>query len=72
MNAIVRAPGRSWFRGTNGRRYGREMAVVVVAKLVALFLLYLVLFAPAPQADTSPPSMRAHLLDAPPAADPSP
>ena len=73
MNASVRAPACSWFRSAHGRRYGREMAVVVLAKLVALLLLYFLLFAPQPRTDTSPASMRAHVLDAPAAVhDPSP
>jgi hypothetical protein len=72
MNANVRAPARSWFRSANGRRYGREMAVVHAAKLTALLLLYFLLFAPQPRADTSPASMCAQMLDAPAARGSSP
>jgi hypothetical protein len=62
MNAVVRQADRSWFRSAAGLRYGIEIAVIVLAKLAILVLLYLVFIAPQPRADTSPASVRAHML----------
>jgi hypothetical protein len=62
MNAVVRQADRSWFRSAAGLRYGIEIAVIVLAKLAILVLLYLVFIAPQPRADTSPASVRAHVL----------
>jgi len=62
MNAVVHPAERSWFRTAAGLRFGVEIAVIVLAKLVVLVLLYFIFVAPQPHADTSPAAMRAHVL----------
>jgi hypothetical protein len=62
MNAVVRQADRSWFRSAAGRRFGLEIAIIVLAKIAILVLLYLAFVAAQPRADTSPASMRAHML----------
>jgi len=62
MNAVVRQADRSWFRSAAGLRFGIEVGVIVLAKLAVLVLLYVVFIAPQPRADTSPASVRAHVL----------
>jgi len=72
MHTVVRPPDRSWFRSSAGLRFAAEVTVIVIAKLVLLVLLYFVCIAPQPRADTSPGSIRAHLLSPPaPAAKPA-
>ncbi len=53
----------SWFATRAGRRYKLEMALVVIAKLVALTILYFAFIAPQPRADLSSGAMQRHLLD---------
>ena len=62
MKTVVRQADRSWFRSAAGLRFGIEVGVIVLAKFVVLVLLYVVFVAPQPRADTSPASMRAHVL----------
>jgi hypothetical protein len=57
----------SWFRGPAGRRYGLQLMLVVIAKLVALTILYFAFIAPQPRTDLSPGAVQQHLLDANPA-----
>ncbi|MDR3387359.1 MAG: hypothetical protein P4L92_09930 [Rudaea sp.] len=54
----------SWFVSRSGRRYGLELAAVVLAKLVALAILYFAFIAPQPRTDLSPAALQDHLLDA--------
>lgn len=61
MNDAVDRVG--WFRTAPGRRYGIELGAIVLAKLALLALLYALIVAAQPRADTSPASMRAHVLD---------
>ena len=56
----------SWFRSAAGRRYGIEIGVIVVAKLIALIVLYAAFVASQPRADASADALRAHLLDTAP------
>lgn len=56
---------RSWFTTRAGRRYNLELALVVLAKLVALTILYYACIAPQPRADLSPGAVQRHLLDTP-------
>ena len=65
MNAGVRQADRSWFRSAAGRRFGLEIAVIVLAKIAILVVLYLAFVATQPRTDTSPASMRAHMLSGP-------
>ena len=58
----------TWFASRAGRRYKLELALVVVAKLVALTILYYAFIAPQPRADVSVDALQHHLLDAKPAA----
>jgi hypothetical protein len=58
----------SWFATRAGRRYGVELGLLVLAKLVLLSALYLLFIAPQPRADTSPEAVQSHLLDAKSAA----
>jgi hypothetical protein len=62
MNAVAGQIDHSWFRSAAGLRFGLEIAVIVLAKLAALVLLYFVFIAPQPRTDVSPASMRAHVL----------
>jgi hypothetical protein len=62
MKTVVRQADRSWFRSAAGLRFGIEVGVIVLAKFVVLVLLYVIFIAPQPRADTSPASMRAHML----------
>jgi hypothetical protein len=64
MNAVVRQAHRSWFRSPAGLRFGVEVGAIVLAKIVVLILLYVVFIAPQPRTDTSPASVRAHVLAA--------
>lgn len=55
---------RSWFTTRAGRRYYLELTLVVLAKLVALTILYYAFIAPQPRTDLSPGAVQHHLLDA--------
>jgi Mg2+/Co2+ transporter CorB len=68
MNAVVHPAERSWFRTAAGLRVAAEVGVILAAKVAVLVLLYFVCIAPQPRADTSPASVRAHLLAADEAA----
>jgi hypothetical protein len=46
-----------------GRRYFLEIALIFAAKIVALTLIYFVLVAPQPRADTSPAAIRARITE---------
>ena len=61
---------RSWFTTRAGRRYRLELTLVVLAKLVALTILYYAFIAPQPRAELSPGAVQHHLLDAESAATP--
>ena len=58
----------SWFATRAGRRYGAELALLLLAKLVLLAALYFLFIAPQPRTDTSPDAVQSHLLDAKSAA----
>ena len=53
---------RSWFRSPQGVRLAVELGAVILAKIIALILLYLLLFAQ-PRVQTSPAAMRDHLAE---------
>ena len=59
------SPGNSWFRSRGGNRFGIELAVVVVLKLIALTLIWFVCFRPQPNPDVRPAAIASHLLGAP-------
>jgi len=63
MTADRHNPG-SWFATRSGRRYGIELAALLLAKLGLLAALYFLFIAPQPRADTSPAAVQRHLLDA--------
>jgi len=46
---------RTWFRTLQGHRYGREISLIIVVKLVALGVLWYVVIKPWPR-PSSPPS----------------
>jgi hypothetical protein len=48
------SPGQSWFRTLDGRRYGREIAFIIVVKLVLLVVLWFAFIKPWPRPDTAP------------------
>jgi hypothetical protein len=50
----------SWFRSTEGRRYGRHFGALIAIKIVLLALLYYVFIASPRHTDTSP----GHVYDA--------
>ena len=58
----------SWFATRAGRRYGIELAVLLLAKFALLAALYFLFIAPQPRADTSPGAVQRHMLDAASAA----
>ncbi len=62
------APHPTWFRTRDGRRYGREIALLVVLKLVLLTLLWVVCIKPAPRVHATPDAVAQHLVAPPPAA----
>ncbi len=62
MNADERRPAPR-FLHLLGRRYFLELALIIVAKIVVLSIIYVVLIAPQPRADTSPAAIRARLTD---------
>jgi hypothetical protein len=55
-----------WFRTGEGRRYGRDIALIVALKLVLLTILYFLFIAPQPRADASADALRRHVLDGAP------
>ena len=55
-----------------GRRYFLEISLVFAAKIVALTLIYFVLVAPQPRADTSPAAVRARITESSATANASP
>jgi len=64
MNANHHPRAVSWFTSRAGRRYNMQLAWVVLAKLVALTILYYAFIAPQPRTDITPTAMQRHLLDA--------
>jgi hypothetical protein len=68
------APARDahWFRSRAGLSYGREIALLIVLKLVLLTLLWAIAVRPAPRADTSPIAVARHLGTTPTPARTSP
>jgi hypothetical protein len=51
-----------WFASRPGRRYGRDIALLLLLKLLLLVGLWAVAVNPMPRADTSPASVARHLL----------
>ncbi len=62
MNVDERRPALR-FLSLLGRRYFLELALIIAAKFVVLVVIYFVLIAPQPRADTSPAAIRAHITD---------
>lgn len=60
MDAVHRQ-SRSWFRSAAGKRFGLEIAALVMAKIAALIVLYCAFVAAQPRVDTSPAALRAHV-----------
>jgi hypothetical protein len=58
---VTPAGNARWFRTRAGRHYGREIALLIVLKLVLLTLLWAVAVRPVPRADTSPVAVARHL-----------
>ena len=48
------APGETWFRTRDGRRYGWELCAIIVVKLVVLVLLWFVFIKPWPRPAAAP------------------
>jgi hypothetical protein len=65
MGAVRTSTG-SWFRTADGRRYGLEIVVVISAKILLLWGLYVVFVAPQARVDTSPPALRERLTESSP------
>jgi hypothetical protein len=62
------APRKSWFRSGAGRRYGWEIALIVVLKLVLLLVLWFCFINPWPRPATSPATVvQQFYTPAPPA-----
>jgi hypothetical protein len=72
--SAARAPRASpsgqvaWFRSRLGRRYGRELCFVILAKLVLLVVLWLVFIKPWPSPVVSSASIAEQLYTTSPAA----
>jgi hypothetical protein len=64
MHASTHHHANSWFRSRAGKRYGLQLASIIVLKLMLIALLYALFIAPHPRADTSPEAIRARLTDA--------
>ena len=62
MNADERCKSPR-FSEVIGRRYFLEIALIFAVKIVALTLIYFVLIAPQPRADTSPAAIRARMTE---------
>jgi len=62
MSAAHTSTG-SWFCGADGRRYGLEIVVVVGAKILLLYALYVLFVAPQARVDTSAPALRERLTE---------
>jgi hypothetical protein len=69
MQSDRSAYAQSWFRSPGGRRYGRDFAFLILAKIILLTILYFVFVAPQPHADTSSAALRARILDTAAATD---
>lgn len=63
-DAAPRQSADSWFGSAAGRRYGLQVFLAVIAKLIALTILYYAFIAPQPRVDTSPGAVQRHLLGA--------
>jgi hypothetical protein len=48
------SPAEAWFRTRDGRRYGVEIGVIIVVKLVLLVALWFVFIKPWPRPQTPP------------------
>ena len=58
-------PATIWSRTAAARRFGREILLLIVFKIVLLILLWWVAIKPAPRADTSPAAVAKHLVSQP-------
>lgn len=56
--------GKTWFHTREGRRYGWEIALIIVVKLVLLIVLWLVFIRPWPHL-AAPPAAVVHQLYSP-------
>jgi len=65
MSAARNSAG-SWFRTADGRRLGLEIALVIGAKILLLYALYVLFVAPQARVDTSAAALRARLTETPP------
>jgi hypothetical protein len=45
---------KTWFRTREGRRYGWELALILLVKLALLLVLWFVFIAPSPRTATDP------------------
>lgn len=50
----------SWFRGSGGRRFALEFALIILLKLVLLGVLWALVIRPLPRADTAPAAIERH------------
>ncbi len=56
------ASSARWFSSRPGRRYGRDIGLLLLLKLALLVGLWAIAVNPVPRADTSPASVARHLL----------
>ena len=54
---------KTWFRTREGRRYGREIALIIVVKLMLLIVLWVVFIKPWPRAVTPPAAVVHQFYD---------
>lgn len=62
MDTSNRQLEHSWFRSRGGRRFGIEVAAIVVVKLILLAFIWFVCFRPHPRPDLRPAAIENHLL----------
>jgi hypothetical protein len=66
---LASSSGETWFRSRDGRRYGRELGLVIVVKLSLLIVLWLVFIQPWPRPATPAASVvQQFYVPSPPAA----
>ena len=68
-NGGLPTSGDAWFRTRDGRRYGMEIALIILVKLALLVVLWFVFIKPWPRPETPPATVVQQLyLPAMPAA----
>jgi len=59
---MASAPAAIWSRTAYARRFGREILILIVLKIVLLTLLWWVAIKPLPRVEQSPAAVAKHLV----------